>query len=231
MSDDDDKTPWQPPQRSTGTRSFPARSKSSSRGFLLAYLPAESRPRQIIYESNLERKTALLLLARKDLWNLWDQPPKVAFTDKRGQTANHVFDYLAEFDGGRRVAIAVKPQARTERLGFRETLARIRAELPSYFADEVVLVTEKGLPAAAVHNAELLQMFRACPDPKANRIVGDLLAAQQQPFSVADILAGSSLGGRAFRALVRAIYAGLTRTDLDSRITPATILLPPEGRP
>lgn len=231
MSDDDDKTPWQPPQRSTGTRSFPARSKSSSRGFLLVYLPAEARPRQIIYESDLERQTALLLLARNDLWNLWDQPPKIAFTDKRGRAAHHVFDYLAEFSGGRRVAIAVKPQARTERLGFRDTLARIRTTLPQHFADEVVLVTENALPAAAVHNAELLHMFRARPDPEADSIVRDMLAAQRQPFRVADIVAESGLGGRAFRALVRAIYAGLTRADLDSRITSATVLQPPEDRP
>ncbi|MFD1882160.1 hypothetical protein [Paracoccus pacificus] len=231
MSDDDDKTPWQPPQRSTGTRSFPARSKSSSRGFLLAHLPAEARPRQIIYESNLERQTALLLLARNDLWNLWDQPPKIAFTDKWGRTAHHVFDYLAEFNDGRRVAIAVKPQARTERIGFRDTLARIRTNLPPRFADEVVLVTEKTLPAAVVHNAELLQMFRACPDPEADRIVGDMLAAQKQPFRIADVVADSRLGGRAFRALVRAIHAGLTRADLDSRITSATVLLPPEDWP
>ncbi|VDC26341.1 hypothetical protein [Pseudogemmobacter humi] len=230
MSEDDDETPWQPPQRSTGTRSFPARSRSSSRGFLLAHLPAEARPRQIIYESNLERQTALLLLARRDLRNLWDQPPKVAFTDKRGQIAHHIFDYLAEFDGGRRVAIAVKPQARAERLGFRETLARIRADLPPHFADEVVLVTEKTLPAAAMHIAELLHMFRACHDPEADGIVGDLMAAQYRPFCIADLVADSGLGGRAFRALVRAIYAGLVRADFDSRITSATVLLPPESR-
>lgn len=230
MSDDDDKTPWQPPQRSTGTRSFPARSKSSSRGFLQAHLPVEARPRQIIYESNLERQTALLLLARNDLWNLWDQPPKVAFTDRRGQTAHHVFDYLAKFNGGRRVAIAVKPQARAERIGFRDTLARIRTTLPPRFADEVVLVTENTLPAAAVHNAELLHMFRACPDSEADSIVGEMLAAQRQPFRVADIVAESGLGGRAFRALVRSIHARLARADLDSRITSATALLPPEDR-
>lgn len=231
MSDDDDKTPWQPPQRSTGTRSFPARSKSSSRGFLLAHLPAEASPRQIIYESNLERQTALLLLARNDLWNLWDQPPKVAFTDRRGRTAHHVFDYLAEFDGGRRVAIAVKPQARAERIGFRDTLARIRTALPPRFAEEVVLVTEKTLTAAAVHNAELLHMFRACPDPEADSIVGDMLAAQRLPARIADIVAESGLGGRAFRALVRAIHVGLVRADLDSRVTSATLLLPPKDRP
>lgn len=230
MPDDADKTPWQPPQHSTGTRSLPAQSKSNSRGFLLAHLPAEARPRQIIYESNLERQTALLLLARNDLWNLWHQPPKIAFTDGRARMAHHVFDYLAEFNRGHRIAVAVKPKARAERIGFRDTLARIRMALPPRFADEVVLVTEKTPPAAAVHNAELLHMFRACPDLESDSIVEDMLASQQ-PFRVADIVAESRLGGRAFRALVQAIYAGLARADHNSRITSATVLLPPEDRP
>ena len=51
-----DETPYQPPLRSRATRSFAARSKSSVRGFLFAHLPAQDRPRQIIYESNLERR-------------------------------------------------------------------------------------------------------------------------------------------------------------------------------
>ena len=112
MSDDDDDLPWRPPLRSTGSRSFPARSKSSARGFLLALLPAEERWRQLSYESNLERQTALLLLARPDIWNLWDQPPKVSYTDARGRTAHHTFDYLAELRDGSICAIAVKPEAR-----------------------------------------------------------------------------------------------------------------------
>lgn len=118
MSDDNDLLPWRPPLRSTGACSPPARSKASNRGCLLAKLPAEGRWRQIIYESNLERSTALLLLALLNIWNLWDQPPAVARTDAQGRTAHHVFDYLAEFKGGFRLAIAVNLAARFERLGF-----------------------------------------------------------------------------------------------------------------
>lgn len=231
MNDDDDKGAWQPPQRSTGTRSFAARSRSSSRGFLLAHLPAEDQPRQIIYESHLERRVALMLLARPDLRNLWDQPPRVGYTDRQGRTAHHVFDYLAEFNSGRRVAIAVKPQARADRISFRETLAWIRTALPPRFADEVVMVTEKMLSAAAVHNAELLHMFRACPDPDADGMVATLLAAQRQPIRISDLVAATGMGGRAFRASVRAIHAGLARVELEDRITAATVLLPPEDQP
>lgn len=43
-----------------------ARSKSSVRGFIFARLPAESRPCQIIHESQLERRVLLTFLARRD---------------------------------------------------------------------------------------------------------------------------------------------------------------------
>lgn len=224
MCDDDDDTPWQPPMRSTGSRSFPARSKSSVRGFLLALLPAEEQWRQIIYESNLERQTALLLLARPDIWNLWDQPPKVTFTDASGRTAHHTFDYLAQFRDGSKWAVAVKPEARVARIGFRQTLACIRADLPRRFAGEVVLVTEKDLHPAEVSNAELLHLFRMHPDPEVDRIIADLIARGPAERSIADIVSEAGLEGHAFRAVVRAIYAGHARADLRRRITPATII-------
>lgn len=223
---DDDELPWCPPSRSTGTRGFPARSRSSARGFLLAHLPAETRPRQIIYESHLERQTALLLLARPDLRNLWDQPPRVAYTDRHGKPAHHVFDYLAEFGGGRRVAIAVKPWARARRIGFADTLARIRAALPPRFATEVVLVTDRDLHPAETRNAALLHMFRMQPDAEADRRVGALLAALTARCSIADIVAQSGLGGRGFRAVIRAIHAGTVQADRRSILSPASLLAP-----
>lgn len=223
MSYDDDFS-WHPPLRSTGSRSFPARSRSSVRGFLSALLPAEERWRQIIYESNLERSTALVLLARPDIWNLWDQPPTVAFTDPRGKTAHHTFDYLVQFRDSTKWAIAVKPEARVERIGFRDTLACIRADLPRRFANEVVLITEKRLHPAEVANAEMLHMFRMHPDPESDSVIAELLAQGPCERSIADLIVQSGLGGRGFRAVVRAIHAGLADTDRQCRITSATVI-------
>ncbi len=231
MSDDDDDVSWRPPLRSTGSRSFPARSRSSVRGFLSALLPAEEQWRQIIYESNLERQAALVLLARPDIWNLRDQPPKVAFTDPRGRTAHHTFDYLAQFRDGTKWAIAVKPEARVERIGFRNTLARIRADLPRRFADEVVLVTERNFHPAEVSNAEILHMFRMHRDPEADGIIAELLAQGSAESRIEDVVTESGLAGRGFRAVVRAIYAGLADTDLRRRITCATVIRRREAQP
>ena len=231
MSHDDDDFSWRPPMRSTGSRRFPARSRSSVRGFLSAMLPAEERWRQIIYESNLERQTALLLLARPDIWNLWDQPPKVAFTDRHGRTGHHTFDYLVQFRDRSKWAIAVKPEARVERIGFRNTLACIRADLPRRSANEVVLVTEQNLHPAEVRNAELLHMFRMQPAPEADRIIAELLSQGPAERRIADLVTESGLAGRGFRAVFRAIYAGLADADLRSRITCATVIRRRETQP
>jgi hypothetical protein len=231
MSEDDDDFQYCPPLRSTGSRGFPARSKASARGFLLANLAAETLWRQIIYESNLERQTLLLLLARLDLWNLWDQPPKVSYVDAQGRGAHHVFDYLVEFRGGAKHAIAVKPDARAERIGFRHTLACIRAQLPHSFADEVILVTEKSLHPAEVRNAELLHMFRKQPDAEADRIVAQILETGPAERRVADVVSQSGLGGRGFRAVIRAIYGGQVQADRRKRISGTTVLWRGEVRP
>lgn len=230
MSDDDDLR-WCPPLRSTGSRSFPARSRSSSRGFLVATLPKEARPRQIIYESNLERQTALLLLARRDLRNLWDQPPAVSYKDPKRGAAKHVFDYLASFDDGIRRAIAVKPLSRVEQLGFRATLAAIREQMPRRFADEVVLVTERDLNKAEVRNAELLHMFRTHPDPDADQIISDILKSRPETRPIAEVVSESGLASRGFRAVFRAIYAGRIQADLARPITRATVISCPVRLP
>lgn len=227
---EDDAQPCRPPLRSTGSRSFPARSKSSARGFLLAKLPAEDQWRQIIYESNLERQTALLTLARNDVLNLWDQPERVAYVDHRGLKVHHVFDYLLQFRNGRRLAIAVKPDKDVERLGFRQTLERIRSSLPLAFAHDIALVTDRSLHPAETQNAELLHMFRKMRDDVADQVIADAILLRPGGCSVADLCAATKLGARAFPAIVRAIYTGAVRADVRERISGTTHLYCPEHK-
>jgi len=75
-----------------------------------------------------------------NLWNLFDQPKPVSFVDVDGKQRTHRFDYLAEFNCGKRVAIAVKPHERVESLNFKATLRAIERDLPVGFADQVCLV-------------------------------------------------------------------------------------------
>lgn len=211
---------YRPPSPTVAGLMFPARSKLTVRGFTLAMTPAEQRWRQIISASQGERETCLLSLAMPDLWNLIDQPKPVSFVDVDGRQRTHRFDYLAEFKNGLRVAIAVKPAERVERLNFKATLQAIKRDLPLGFADRVALVTERERHKIEVRNAELLNFFRRCPDQEADSVVADLIDGLFGEVSISDLIQKSGLGARAFRATFRAIYAG--RLDANTRETIST---------
>ncbi len=223
MTKDDDDM-FRPPQRSTASRMFAARSQSSVRGFDIAQLPAEKSLRQIIYESLLERCTLLLLLAMRTIWNVHDQPAPVSFVDTDGRLKNHTFDYRAQFTCGRVDAIAVKPEARAEKLNFRDTLAAIEKALPDGFANRVVLVTEKNLHPIEVQNAELLSFFRRSVDNEADAVVADIIRGLAGEVLIKDIVDRSGLKARGFRAVYRAIYGGLLDADRRNLIRPNTVV-------
>jgi len=199
---------FRPPSPTVAGLMFPARSKQTVRGFTLAKTPADQHWRQIISASQGERETCLLALSMPDLWNLVDQPKPVSFVDVDGRQKTHRFDYLSEFRNGCRVAIAVKPAERVERLNFKATLQAIKRDLPVGFADKVYLVTEHQRHKVEVRNAELLNFFRRCPDPEADGIISDLIAQLFDEISIGEMSKKTDLGARAFRAAFRAIYAG-----------------------
>lgn len=222
----DDETPYEPPLRSRATRNFAARSKSSVRGFLFAQLPAQDRPRQIIYESNLERRVLLTYLARRDLVDIWDQPPAIAFFDSVGKSSEHTPDFLATLKTGMRLAIAVKPLAAVERLRFRDELAHVRTAMSPAYADELLLVTDADLNDAEVRNAELLHIARMTVDDVARQVIGGILAGLPSARTFTSILAESGLGDRGWAALVCAIQAGEATIVWGRRIDDRTMVYP-----
>ncbi len=230
MTKDEDDDFYRPPSPTVAGLMFPARSKLTVRGFTLAMMPAEQRWRQIISASQGERETCLLSLAMPDLWNLIDQPKPVSFVDVDGRQKTHRFDYLAEFKNGRRVAIAVKPAERVERLNFKATLQAIRRDLPIGFADQVALVTERERHKVEVRNAELLNFFRRCSDEEADNIVFDLINGLFGEVPISDLVEKTGLGARAFRAAFRAVYAGRLNANTRENISINSIVAPTGGR-
>lgn len=231
MSKDDDDDFYRPPEPTTAGLMFPARSKFTVRGFTLAMTPAEMYWRQIISASQRERSTCLLALADPNLWNLHDQPHPVAYIDAVGRQRTHRFDYLAEYRDGTKVAMAVKPSERVERLNFRSTLAAIRRDLPKGFADKVCLITERNHHPKEVQNAELLNFFRRCPDEEADLLVAELVSGLTDELSISDLIKPLGLGARGFRAVFRAIYAGLLKANMRELISINTIIAPEKDRP
>lgn len=221
--------PYAPPKRSRATRMFPARSKASARGFLLAKLRSETASRQVIFESDLERKCLLVILAQKGVVDVWDQPPQVEFRGPDGRIKYHTFDYLVTRDDGKKLAIAVKPEALVEKYNFGEHLALLRAQLPLRFADDAVLVTENSFSPAEVRNAELLHMFNGTADPDADALISMQLEGLSGDTRIKEVVNSSGLDGRAFRAVFRSIFAGVVSTDLTCPITELSVLSPMEA--
>ncbi len=228
--DDDDDDFYRPPAPTTAGLMFPARSKFTVRGFTFAKTPAEQRWRKIISASQLERATCLLALADPNLWNLHDQPRTVSYIDDTGRQRTHRFDYLAEYRDGSRVAMAVKPAERAEKLSFRSTLAAIRRDLPKGFADKVCLITESNHHPKEVQNAELLNFFRRCPDEEVDLLVAETIAGLRDELSISDLIMPLGLGARGFRAVFRAIYAGLLKANARELISTNTIVAPGKDR-
>ncbi|MBK4218081.1 Tn7 transposase TnsA N-terminal domain-containing protein [Paracoccus caeni] len=210
------------PRPSRATRKPAARSKASSRGLITGQTKADPIPRLHHFESKLEQAVLFLLLARRDVMDIREQPPAIQYLDAHGRTRIHTFDFLVTLDDGRRIAIDVKPAAIAERNGFRNTLKFIRAATPLSFADDIVLVTERSFCPSTARNAEKLHDFRRTKDGDADMAVADLISNMSDPMSIAELVQKSGLGGRAFRAAFRAIYAGLLRTLDAGDILPVT---------
>ncbi|MGF7054752.1 hypothetical protein GGC47_003956 [Bosea sp. OAE752] len=200
---------WIPPLPSSATREVHAPSKGACRPSIVG----GARAREIRCESGLEKKAALFLLTHPHVTGLREQPPPVEWLDMAGVRHRHTFDFLADLKDGRRLAVAVKPQAIAERNRFSEQLSMIAAQVPVTFADGILLLTDADLPRDLVADAALMHQARRAPDPEVDNLMLSL-ATQHHAVSIAELVRASGLGGVAFRSLVRMISVGaLNRLD------------------
>ncbi|MCF6433798.1 Tn7 transposase TnsA N-terminal domain-containing protein [Leisingera sp. MMG026] len=228
MYDEDIGGPYAPPERTRATRMFPARSRASARGFLVAKLRAQAAWRQLIFESHLERKCLLVLLSQHAVVDVWDQPPQITYRNQDGKLKPHTFDFLATLDDGKRIAIAVKPDRLVERNGFDREFTLIKAQTAKQFADDLLLVTDSSFSAAEVRNAELLHMFRQVEDAEADAAVQQVFRGMNCEMSLGQVVAATGLQGRAFRAGFKAIFDGIVMTNLSFPVTEASMLSMPQ---
>ena len=210
------------PDPSCAARLPSARSRVSTRSVLRTQLPANAHPRHLWCESKLEQRVFYLLAARPDTWDIQEQPPAILWTTANGRQSPHFFDFLLTQRSGQRIAIAVKPAETVARRGFRADLQRIREATPITFAHHVVLITDRSFTLAEAENAERLHQFCSFPDPEADAAVASLLRDLTTETTIASLIEASGLGGRAFRAVFRAIYAGLARAVTSEVILPST---------
>ena len=217
-------TPFQPPHKSRATRQLSWRSKASLRGTLVAQLPADDHPRGIVFESKLEQRFLYITLARNDVHDVWDQPPAVIYWNAKGRTQTHTFDYLVTFKNGERVAIAVKPMAKVIKYNFIAELKMISNAMNKKFASRIVLITDQHFTKEEALNAAHYHTFSKISDPEADHRVAILASdlSSSSPLSV--LMAQVGLEGRAYGAIVRAIYNGLLQVNLKERINVGTLV-------
>lgn len=218
----DSATPdWIAPRPSVADR-MPTRfrSKGSTQGILVT---TGEDPRQIFWESLGELAFLLIVLARLDIIDVREQQEAV-YRDDAGVLRRHFFDFVVTTRDGIRKAIAYKPSERVRAINFDTFLADLATRISPYFADEVVLITERDLPPATVHNAKLMHACRRDPPGDADDAVLAVLATITGRISIADLRDAAGHGGEGFRATVRLIGSGRIVMEGAGRISDETLV-------
>jgi hypothetical protein len=209
-----------PPGGSIASRFPELRSIISMRGALVAL------GRAIVFESDLERKQALVLLASNQTADLIDQPKSLKFTNFEGEEFSHTFDFAWSLKDGRRVFVYSKPAEKVARRNLGALVEHMNAQIPPHVADGIVLTTDEDICPTAVFNAELIHAARRCGNPVIEKLVLSHCATQAEPVSISTLVTLFG-GGFCFRPIIRLVADGLLsakgkgRLDYDTLVAAA----------
>ncbi|WFE75239.1 hypothetical protein [Roseinatronobacter sp. S2] len=209
---------------SRATRKINFRSRVSGRASLVRLRRYDQRLVHLVAESVMEIRCVNLLMSRRDIVDIWDQPAPVKFTRSNGKTGSHTFDYLVKLASGERVAIAVKPYERAFRSGFKHELTRVAEAMPSGFADTVLLHTEQDFPPFLAVNAARMCEYVKNPDPEADEALLSTAHKIHGRIRLSGLVELSNLGARAHRAAHRLLYDGYLKQVTPGIITPETMI-------
>lgn len=162
--------------------------------------------RIITAESGLEWNVALVLLARRDVIELREQPEAVRFIEADGVRQTHVFDFLAIMSGGSRIAIAVKPERKATKL--RQSFPLLASQVPEAFATGAVLITDRNIDLIAIHNAKLLLQMRARINHNSDQAAWAVIRHLIGATTIGTLVEAIGTGADAFGSIVRFISEG-----------------------
>lgn len=196
------------PLPSRASRLPALRSTMSNRGEIFC----AASGRIIVYESNLERRAAMIFCASPQVVDVWDQPTPISYIDASGVTRRHTFDFRVILKNGTKIAVVVKPMERAVARGLFDTMSLVASQLDPSFANKIVILTEEELDAPTAHDAEVVLIARRTIDPEADLALELFAKAQVGSVSANQIIDRLGLGAaRGFLAIARAIGAGLLR--------------------
>jgi hypothetical protein len=190
------------PRASRATRKIKIGDKGSVSGALIA------NDIKIWFESQLEYWVLLILLARWDVIDVWEQPTPVEFVDDDGVVRTHTFDFLVTLRDGTRIAIAVKPAAKVVESRIQRTVDLIAEQMSPAFAGYAKLLTDKSFTVNDRINAQLIHAVKDDDEPEDDAVVAKLLKKLRGETTIAKLVEASGIQGYGFRAVVRAIGDG-----------------------
>lgn len=208
------------PEPSRAQRKPALRSKGSFCGHLIV---GDYPGRVVVFESDLERKVALILDADRNVAEIHEQAA-CNWRDRTGKERIHFFDFLVHQKDGRRIAIAVKHSKRLQSGRVLDELAEIAIHAVGKFCDEVRVVSERDINPIQFHNAQLFNAVRR-PDPEVDSAVLDVMRDLSGRILIMDIVKATGMGPRAFRSIVRMIAKGPLQLSEEQPITPQARVL------
>lgn len=216
--------PFTSPLKSRATRKFSWKSRERCSGSIVVQINGIMIT--LHFESKLELMVIMVLLGRGDIVEIWDQPPQVSYLKADGNIGKHTFDFRVVLSDGSVIAIAVKPKTKAARAAFQADIARVTQATPKSFADHVVVMSEVDFTRAQVINATRYFEFSKDTDFEADTAVRDVIKKLNGATSIAEIVGQTGLAGRAYRAIVRAIFANEISPAADGVISTKTIVHP-----
>jgi hypothetical protein len=201
---DNDNEVWVPTSESTASRAVARRSTSHCVGKLV---DVEGN-RAIQCESKLEMDAFKVLQCDRSIATIHEQPKRLAYVDREGNTCHHTPDLLAVMKDGRRISYDVKPSRRVESSGIKEILRLVHAQNPG-FAHKYVLVTEKEITSARVARAEWILWARSARNDHHVETLMKQALTLKGSSSMRALAEASGLGPHAFRTLVNLIDDGV----------------------
>ena len=191
-----------PPRDSRASREIKIGDKGSVSGAIIA------NNFKTWFESQLEYWVLLILLARWDVLDVWEQPTAVEYVDDDGVVRVHTFDFLVTLRDGTRIAIAVKPAAKVVESRIQRTVDLIAEQMSPDFAGYAQLITDKFFTVDDQINAQLIHAVKNDFEPEDDAVVAKLIQKLRGETTIAKLVEASGIKGYGFRAVVRSIGAG-----------------------
>ncbi|MCF1433200.1 hypothetical protein GOZ97_16550 [Agrobacterium vitis] len=211
------------PQAANGNRVASTKSPFSARGRTVNH----GDDRTMFFESNLERRTALILQAHPDIAEVRAQWPTVKWIAADGSRRRHTFDFWVRRTDGISMAVAVKPKKYVEKYGLLPMLARIHGQgAMAMFADDVTVITEDYANQNSEANAKRILLSRRVRNHDEVEIARNVVEQMDGPERFSELFRGANSEAARRIALWCLIDEGcLAASDPSERISDHTIMI------